>query len=181
MLKPNHAWKWYFDPKIGSLMLDLGQNMAFQVAISQKLLIPDAFIDTAFNVDDALLFQTYLDAISGLELSNARKLELALNAVAAHHFHKPLLPKSWFFHTQIELMIPEVGSIVELSNDLGRGFFMVIENAGTASLCMLAEETPFKLTETKEMSFCSSIKSMNNRLFFPQQSYLTPENYALVG
>ncbi|MGL5250270.1 MAG: cell division protein ZapC, partial [Enterovibrio sp.] len=31
MLKPTDAWKWYFDPTLQSLMLDLGEEMVFRV------------------------------------------------------------------------------------------------------------------------------------------------------
>ncbi len=182
MLKPNYAWKWYFDAEMTSLMLDLGQNMVFQVGIQQKHLIPDAFTEASFNVDDAALFQTFIEAIQPLSLSSARKTELALNAVAAHRFHKPLLPKSWFFHTQEDAFSPETGSLIELTNDFGKGYFIVIENAGTASLCMLAEEKPFKLTETKEMVFCESIKSMNDRFsLLTEEKVYKNGHFAMVG
>ncbi len=45
MLKPNNAWRWYFDDASTSLMLDLGHDMVFRVAINAKHLIPDAFLD----------------------------------------------------------------------------------------------------------------------------------------
>ncbi len=108
MLKPNNAWKWYFDEVGESLMLDLGQEMVFRVAIEKKHLIPDAFIESPFSVDDASLFQTYSEAVSVLGLSGPRKAELILNAVAAKRFHKPLLPKSWFFQGQETQISPEI-------------------------------------------------------------------------
>ncbi|WP_407333076.1 cell division protein ZapC [Enterovibrio sp. 27052020O] len=182
MLKPNNAWKWYFDQEAQALMLDLGENMVFRVAIDSKHLIPDAFIDTPFSVDDASLFQAYSDAVSVLPLSGPRRAELVLNAVAANRFHKPLLPKSWFFHEQEGHSAAAAGSIVTLKTEHGSEPFLVIENAGIASLCMHAGESPLALTESKQMRFCEAIKVMNDRLSTYQQQYDNGSgHYALVG
>ncbi|AMG31872.1 cell division protein ZapC [Grimontia hollisae] len=182
MLKPSNVWKWYFDDEAQTLMLDLGQEMVFRVAIDKKHLIPDAFIDTPFSVDDASLFQTYSDAVSALPLTSPRKAELVLNAVAAKRFHKPLLPKSWFFQAQAGNISPDIGAIVELKTEYGSEAFLVIENAGTASLCMHASETPLMLNDTKNMRFCEAIKVMNDRLSTYQQQYDDGSgHYALVG
>ncbi len=56
MLKPNNAWRWYFDDASTSLMLDLGDDMVFRVAINAKHLIPDAFSTSPFSVEDAFAF-----------------------------------------------------------------------------------------------------------------------------
>ncbi|MFL7011944.1 cell division protein ZapC [Enterovibrio norvegicus] len=182
MLKPNNAWKWYFDTDANALMLDLGSDMVFKVAIEKKHLIPDAFVDTPFSVDDASLFSTYSDAVSQLPLSGPRQAELVLNAVAANRFHKPLLPKSWFFETQAGHTTPAVGSIVDLKTEHGSESFLVIENAGCASLCMHASESTLALTDTKQMRLCEAIKVMNDRLSLNQQQYDSRSgHYALVG
>lgn len=183
MLRPNNKWKWYYDQNMNELMLDLGQDMTFQVAIAKKNLIPDAFIETAFSVDDASLYITFCEAITALSLSEPRKAELILNAVAAHRFHKPLLPKSWFFDTQQFYYSPPVGTIVELKNEHNSGLFIVIENSGNASLCMLINEEPFNLTENKNLEFCEAIKVMNDRLSagFIKLDKKTTDKFALVG
>lgn len=176
MLKPNHVWKWYFDTKTDALMLDLGQDMGFHVAISTKDLIPDAFENNAFTVDDASLFQNYLEAIAQLSVSSTTKTQLALNAVAAFRFHKPVLPKSWFFYTQKIQYSPSTGCIVSLENAINRGAFLVIENMGCASLCMFVDEGVFKLNESKEMHFCDVIKVMNDRLLIVDQENIARDD-----
>lgn len=182
MLKPNHVWKWYFDTNADVLMLDLGHDMSFHVAIAKKQLIPDAFVENTFSVDDASLFQTYLEAIAQLPLSNETKTELALNAVAAFRFHKPVLPKSWYFNIQTLHYSPSVGCIVTLENQFNCGSFLVIENAGSASLCMLVDEKSFQLNDIKEMTLCSVIKVMNDRFSIALQGDSYDLGYfALVG
>ncbi|RXJ74299.1 cell division protein ZapC [Veronia nyctiphanis] len=182
MLKPNSSWKWYFDTDTDSLMLELGQDMVFKVAIASKHLIPDAFMDIPFSVDDASLFHLYSDGLTGLSLSGPRKAELVLNAVAANRFHKPLLPKSWFFQDIGGDLSPETGSIVELKTETGKAPFLVIENSGAASLCMLAAEADLALTGKKNMVFCEAIKVMNDRLCpYQNKQDKGKGRYALVG
>ncbi|UXH99875.1 cell division protein ZapC [Photobacterium sp. TY1-4] len=179
MLKPNNSWTWYFDSRHDSLMLDLGDEMIFRVSIPTKHLITAAYERTDFTVDDASVYQTFVESIADLELSEPRKAELALNAVAASRFHKPMMPKSWFFHTQGETCEPQEADIVTLETEFGTAKYLVIENSGCASLCMLAEESPLSLTSTKEMAFCDTIKVMNDRM----QAYIIEKhvNFALVG
>lgn len=170
---------WYYDPQDDSLMLDLGNEMVFRVSIPTKHLVTSAYERTVFTVDDASVYQTFKEGIAHLELSEPRKAELALNAVAASRFHKPMMPKSWFFETQQGGCEPENGDIVILKTDSAIAKYLVIENSGCASLCMMAEVEPVALTSTKEMAFCDTIKVMNDRMqAFTQEQ---PLNFALVG
>ncbi|MFD2176590.1 cell division protein ZapC [Veronia pacifica] len=182
MLKPNSSWKWYFNTDDDSLMLELGQDMVFKVSIASKHLVPDAFMDIPFSVDDASLFHLYNDGLSDLPLSGPRKAEIILNAVAANRFHKPLLPKSWFFKDVGGDLAPEAGTIIELKTDFGNAPFLVIENHGAASLCMLASEEDLALTDNKSMRFCEAIKVMNDRLsVYKNKRGKGKGRYALVG
>ena len=179
MLKPNNSWMWYYDPKNDSLMLDLGDEMVFRVSIPTKHLVTSAYDRTVFTVDDATVYQTFNEGIAHLELSEPRKAELALNAVAASRFHKPMMPKSWFFETQQSGCEPEMGDIVTLTTESGTAKYLVIENGGCASLCMMAQVEPVALTSTKEMAFCDTIKVMNDRMQPFAKEF--PLNFALVG
>ncbi|OAN17932.1 cell division protein ZapC [Photobacterium jeanii] len=179
MLKPNNSWKWYFDQQHNSLMLDLGNEMVFRVAIPAKLLVTCALEDNTFTVDDASIYQTFKDRIDNLDLPRARKAELALNAVAASRFHKPMMPKSWFFKTQSHGYEPELGEVVTLETETGTSKFIVIENSGSASLCMMAELDTLALNSTKEMKYCDTIKVMNDRI--PPFVEELHQGLALVG
>lgn len=179
MLKPNNSWMWYYDAKSDSLMLDLGDEMVFRVSIPTKHLVTSAYERTVFTVDDATVFQTFKEGIAHLDLSEPRKAELALNAVAASRFHKPMMPKSWFFEAQEGNCEPENGDIVTLTTQFGEAKYLIIENSGCASLCMLADVAPIALTSTKEMAFCDTIKVMNDRMKAYAQEL--PVNFALVG
>lgn len=179
MLKPSDTWSWYYDNKAQSLMLDLGMDMVFCVNLPPKVLINSAFDDCKFSVDDASAYQMFVEHISYLPLSEPRKVELALNCVAARRFHKPMLPKSWFFETQGAGYYPEEGEIVSLKNDLGEGHFIIVENYECASMCMLVDMDAFALNPTKYMAFCEPIKVMNDRM--AKMQVVNSSYYALVG
>ncbi len=183
MLKPNNAWKWFYDKKGKSLMLDLGQDMVFSVGFAEKELIPDAFKASTFTVEDATLFQTFWSGVEALNLSGPRKTELVLNAVAAARFHKPILPKSWFFQRNQRAFAIEVGTLVQLKTDHSCEPFLVVENTGHASFCLLAGEGECWLNETKRMSFSQGIKVMNDcmSLYRFISSQDPNSNFALVG
>ncbi|WP_459779860.1 cell division protein ZapC [Photobacterium sp. R1] len=179
VLKPNNSWTWYYDQKNDSLMLDLGEEMVFRVSIPCKHLITCAFNRSEFTVDDASTYQTFLENIATLELSAPRKVELALNAVAASRFHKPMMPKSWFFTQQDGGYEPRNGEIIALDTELATGKYLVIENSGCASLCMLADVEPHQLAIGKDIDFCGVIKVMNDRM---QSVRIDDElGFALVG
>nr|WP_086938599.1 cell division protein ZapC [Thaumasiovibrio occultus] len=180
MLKPNNTWTWFFHADEKQLMLDLGDDMIFQTALPAKHLIPDAMLRQAFSVEDATLFQAYMDGVSALALSAPRQAELVLNAVAAQRFHKPMLPKSWFFNEAGEISSPEVGEIVQLETPHGQAQFVVIENSGSASLCMMASLDALSLDGNKSLRFCDTIKVMNDRMYNAYEAQLC-EHFAKVG
>ncbi|WP_087017692.1 cell division protein ZapC [Thaumasiovibrio subtropicus] len=164
MLKPNNQWTWFYDAEGQQLMLDLGADMMFKTAIPANRLIPDATRRIPFSVEDATLFQTYSDMVHHLPLTAPRRAELVLNAIAAHRYHKPMLPKSWFFTACGDIDAPELGEVVVLETEHGQGHFIVVENSGNASLVMSASLEPVSLDGNKMLNFCDTIKVMNDRM-----------------
>ncbi|MDV7104371.1 cell division protein ZapC [Vibrio sp. TH_r3] len=180
MLKPRDTWNWFYDEQEKALMLDLGNDMLFRVNIPNKLLVDCAYTDTDFTVDDASAFQEFKQKASKLDLSEPRQAELTLNCVAAKRFHKPVLPKSWFFDLQETDYVPCEGDIIHLKNRYGEGYFMVIEVGDNASLCALVEDAPFTLDGCKELKFGEAIKVMHNRMACANHLF-DSLNVALVG
>ncbi|PSU93179.1 cell division protein ZapC [Photobacterium kishitanii] len=180
MLTPNNYWYWQFDVETKVLMLDLGNELLFCVSIPSKQLIAEtmSISKQVFTVADVAAYQTFKEGMVGLPLSEARKSELALNAVAAYRFQKPLMAKSWFFTPQIGLN-PHWGEVVILKTAYGCARFVVVENDGNSSLCMLADVTPIKLDNNKMLSFSDTIRVMNNRM--SSYSGSMPMDFALVG
>jgi len=165
MLKPSDTWNWYYDEQHGSLMLNLGQDMLFKTNLAKKTLVQCAFQENEFTVDDASSYQTFKERISGLELSEPRQAELTLYCVAAKRFHKPVQPKSWFFDTQTNHHnSPNEGDIVQLSNDMSSGLFIVLEVGESSSLCASIELEDFALSGNKVLQFGEFIKVMHDRM-----------------
>lgn len=178
MLKPNNCWKWYFDTETRSLMLDLGAY-EFRVGIAVRSLIQDAKEGNCFSVDDALHYEHLVEAVACLDVADNRNLEIVLNSVAAMRFHKPVMPKSWFFSTSEQYLTPIDGQVVTLCNSLNQGRFLVVENHGEASMCCCIEEG-FQLDDRKQIKLGEVIKVMNDRMY----NYVPAVNhvrYAQVG
>ncbi|AUL95564.1 cell division protein ZapC [Vibrio vulnificus] len=164
MLKPSDKWSWYFDKPSGRLMLDLGDRYLFQTNLSDKLLVDCAFSYNDFTVDDASAFQTFKECLSSLDLSEYRRDELTLYCVAAKRFHKPVQPKSWFFHSTGSDYQPSEGELVQLQNGLNQGLFIVLEAGDNASLVNCVELEGFMLSSSKSLSYGEAIKVMHDRM-----------------
>ncbi|GAL03564.1 hypothetical protein JCM19237_6458 [Photobacterium aphoticum] len=91
------------------------------------------------------------------------------------------MPKSWFFQELSEGLEPEQGDVVTLLTEFGEANYLVIENTGCASLCMMANIAPLTLTVSKEMAFCEVIKVMNNRMKSLEIEQESVVRFALVG
>ncbi len=163
-------------------MLNLGEDLVFRTNLCQKLLVECAHGTTQFTVDDAAEFQTFKESLHNLNIDEGYKAQLVLNCVAAKRFHKPVQPKSWFFNRQSnDVLQPNVGDIISLSNDFNDGLFMVLEVGENASLCARVESNDFQLTSTKKIGFSEAIKVMHDRI----AHHHIEENYypslAMVG
>ncbi|MCW2473568.1 cell division protein ZapC [Candidatus Symbiopectobacterium sp. NZEC151] len=171
-LKPDDNWRWYFDAEHDRMMLDLANGMVFRSRFSAKTLTPDAFAPVSFCVDDAALFFTFQEKCQPISLQHELQAELILNALVAHRYLKPLMPKSWYFAQQPhEQQAPQMGDAVRvmLAESQEIACFMVVEHGEKASLCVLAQEA---LTlNGKTMQLGEAIKIMHDRLL-PQQSAL---------
>lgn len=164
-------------------MLDLGDDLVFRTNLCQKLLVECAYSKTQFTVDDASDFQTYKEALDALDLTEGYKSQLILNCVAAKRFHKPVQPKSWFFNHQGACEEqPNVGDIMQLSNDFNHGLFMVLEVGESASLCANIKLEEFYLTSSKSLGFSEAIKVMHDRMQrFHDECQCPFQEYALVS
>lgn len=165
MLKPRDNWTWYFDDMENHLMLDVGDNIVFKTNLSRKLLVEYAIGTNNFCVDDASAYQTFKESLTHLDLSEPRQAELALYCVAARRFHKPVQPKSWFFHAgQGSNCRLHEGNLVKLSNEFGEGVFIILEVADAVCLIAPVELDGFTLSDSKQLAFGEPIKVMHDRI-----------------
>ncbi|OTA21687.1 cell division protein ZapC [Xenorhabdus beddingii] len=165
-IRPDDQWRWYFDSEHSRVMLDLANGMVFRSRFPAKMLTDYAMTleDISFSVDDAALYYAFEEHSRHINIAPALRAELALNGVVAFRFMKPQMPKSWYFSHFSVVEKPEQGEIVQLRLQDGGAdaLFMVAEVGDNASLCLLAQQK-LELGD-RVMSFCDSIKVMNDRL-----------------
>lgn len=164
LLMPKKDWQWRFNESYSVLSVSLGSDLEFLTPYKTKALIPDALMDLQFCVEHAKFYIEFLDLISkSLKLSDGLKVQLALNATAAHFLLKPQMPKSWFFETSSMCVYSELGKVFNLSCSGQRSQVLVIETSMQASLVMVLAQELF-LTETKSLKQFECIKVMHDRL-----------------
>ncbi|WP_085246729.1 cell division protein ZapC [Gilliamella mensalis] len=162
--RPTDCWRWYFDRKYDSLMLEVSSEMLFRSCYQSKMLIPDVFGEFSFSVSDATSYYQFYNSCQWLNLTESQKIELSINAIVASNFLKPQMPKSWYFSQQPMLYTPKVADIVEviLQKNSQKVCLMVVEAGKNASLCIIAQPTFVAMSKT--FMFSEAIKVMNDRL-----------------
>ncbi|MDF2177525.1 cell division protein ZapC [Aliiglaciecola sp. CAU 1673] len=160
MLRPDSQWRWYFDQQQACLAMQLSDEMVFLSAYGAKQLgrQPMAFED--FDLED---HQNYSQAAflldDEVQFTAAFKTQAALNACALLRFHKPLMPKSWFF--QRGMAGSGVG-VATLTSNLHAAQVLVLQE-GESCLCMLLDES-LPLDEGKSLKQFEAIKVMRDCL-----------------
>ena len=165
-VQAEQAWQWHFDQEKQRLVLDLDADMMFVSALGARQLIADGFERHGFAVPHARDYHHYLEMLeTHLGLGGDMAMQISLNAVAAKYFHRPLMPKSWFFQGAGASAVAKVdaGQVVRLASDSQVRHYFVIETDTNASLLLLIERD-HQLSGAKSLGQFSVIKVMNDRL-----------------
>lgn len=169
MLQPTEQWHWQLNADKNQLLLDIDPSMAFSTAYRDKHLTDEISTGCRFNLDDALYYQHMVAQLddSG-RWSTPEVVQIALNATAARRFYKPLMPKSWFFKTNLMAESfadgGEAQPLCHLYSEVDCALFLIIEAGERASVCMLLDPE-LMLNESRSMSQFDIIKVMNDRCF----------------
>ncbi|MCE0555475.1 MULTISPECIES: cell division protein ZapC domain-containing protein [unclassified Motilimonas] len=169
ILKPDDNWLWKFDKTQSQLCLELGDELVFQPYLNRKKMVAFPKSVMPFTVDDAAIYYQLLEQLSDYDLPSAVKVYWILNAITAIRFHKPMMPKSWFFEVQAGCYRPEQGEMIELAcNAQQRARYLVLESNSQVSLCMLVDPK-HEFSHQKALQQFDVIKVMNDRVCRVQQ------------
>jgi cell division protein ZapC len=163
-VRPTENWYWYFDHSLNSLMLNLSQDMVFRSRFTKKMLIDDAFIETRFSIADASTYYQFYESCGSFSLAEPYKVQLVLNAIAAHNYLKPQMPKSWYFFQQAYAYTPEMGEAicVQLCDSHQFIDLLTIDISDNAALCVIAQKSANLADKTLILG--DVIKIMHDRL-----------------
>lgn len=164
-IKPSETWRWYFDAQADRIMLDLDDGTLFRSRFSADMLLPEALNPRSFTEKQVEFYYQIFDSAQLAGLQSHHASELALNAIVAKSFLKPLITKSWYFLPKFATLSPAVGDVVEvtLSGGSNQGaHFMVIDTNNHASLCLLLDAK--LVISGKPLHFSQVLKIMNDRL-----------------
>jgi cell division protein ZapC len=162
-LQPNSNWQWKFDEERQMMTLLIDPDMLFVSGLEARKMSPIGFEASSFSCQHTQAYYHYLESLEPFAWPDPIKVQLALNALAACEFHKPLMPQSWFFAHQGEMQECHKGEILMLETERGDAYFMVVEVETTSALCM-AIETNTYLTSTKYLPQFGIVKVMRDRL-----------------
>jgi len=161
---PKRDWQWIYNDTYGFLSVSLGSDMEFLTPYKSKALIPDAQSELEFSVEHAKFYIEFVERLSkSISVSDATKVQLALNATAAHFLLKPQMPKSWFFDTSNMCVYSELAKVFQLRCQGVNAQVLVVETNIQASLVMLLSNE-LSLNGTKSLMQFECIKVMNDRL-----------------
>ena len=138
MLQPDGNWRWYFDTDQQCLALAMGE-MVFVSPYQAKVLGRVPQQHEAFDLQDLEIYGQVSAALdcTTLELCAVRKTQLALNVCAVQRYHKPLMPKSWFFSRHANF--GHHHQVAWLRSSLQQARVWVVEDSHSSCLCMNLE------------------------------------------
>ena len=164
IIKPGKDWQWNFCHKNNRLTLDLGAELVFVSAFSKKDLVADALNSAIFSIEQSQDFYHFTERVEQqLTLPGPVVDHIALNAVTAKAYFKPLMPKSWFFNTASSVSSAQAGNIVQLQSTYGLKHYLIVESTTKASTLLLIERE-HQLDDVKKLVQFGLIKVMNDRL-----------------
>ncbi len=164
MVVPNEKWRWFLPNTDGALMVEMDSGMRFETAYFAKQLMQNN-IDAPFNIDHS---QTFMDVVDELEACGVpftafQVSQIALNACAALHFHKPLVNKSFLYRRYQSCLDCHGHRLAWLASGDQTALVLTLEQEGESVSCLILSEL-FVSNDDKEHPQFSLIKVLSDRL-----------------
>lgn len=174
LIQPNKQWHWMFDTNKGVMTLDLGPNMLFVSKLCKKRCVLHAQEDSPFTTEQTQLYYQFLEQLEEVNWSEAIKVQICLNALAAAQFLKPLMPQSWFFKSigTVQQSDLQLGQLVVLQSDYAHSRCVIVERS-EQSYTVMTIEAGLQLDPRKSLGQFEAIKVMHDRVM-PLSRLLQP-------
>lgn len=164
ILIPTEEWCWTFEQSSSTLLLNLHNQMQFQVGIPSKQLNKSLCFDQPFSLDDVSHYYHFLECLGEFPFSDPERVQIVLNAIAAINFTKPSVPNGRCYRDVDEITCaPNKGQVFSVVTHYGYGDVMTLTSNENASFCILI--SPSLQTQADEVLQQSAVfKVMNSKL-----------------
>jgi cell division protein ZapC len=163
LLEPSNKWYWQYDNAGQPVIIQLSDGLAMSCHLDKRNMNTLCKGRTNFCAEDSSYYYYFLEAIKGLPLSVAEKVQVALNAVTHLRFHKIKMPQSWFFDYKYSSCKFNTGDLITLSVQGCDSNFIILESDERVSTCMLLQ-SDIQLSESKLLCKFDVIRVMNDRV-----------------
>ncbi|MBC3767506.1 cell division protein ZapC domain-containing protein [Neptunicella marina] len=162
MLQPSMYWCWVMDEDTQCLTLELEEGV-YHTPYKSKHLLGHVSLPQEFTLEHLQCFTSVEEDIQQFAAGLTSELasQIAINAVAARFFHKPLAPKSWYFTKPRLHGMHHHFALLQCKREQLKVY--IVEKEAQASVCMLIS-SQVALDESAQLKPFSLIKVMNDYL-----------------
>jgi len=163
---PKSNWQWVFDTERSQLTLQMGDYVIDIIYKNSMLALPDNQ-PLAFTIEDVARYTQLFESSSLKGYHPEFACKIILHILAVDLFHKPIMPKSWWF---TDSPVPASNSIDKMSHVTitAKGgnesaHYLVLEDDGGFILCMLIDHI-HQLSTRKSLPQFQIIKVTSDKL-----------------
>lgn len=136
--------------------------MVFQWPHQRRLLQQALPHNEPLSVAQVEAFQLYDNALESVYHDQEQRQHVAMTALMAACFAKPILPRNWFFVPSTSQLMLDQGLVVELDTVAGdTGTFMVIQSAQGVNLLLNLTAEALTLNDEQQLEPMALLRVMD--------------------
>lgn len=163
---PKSNWQWVFDTDRSLLTLQMGDYVIDIIYKNSMLVLPDNK-PIPFTVEDVARYTQLFESPSLKGYHPEFACKIILHILAVDLFHKPIMPKSWWFTDSIVPVDNHINKMSHVTITAKGGHesahYLVLEDEQTFISCMLIDHV-HQLTTRKSLSQFQIVKVTADKL-----------------